>query len=102
MQVKPAKPVCLDFSQRKLLKEYHPVSDDKALERWIQKIAEYRFLEEGDLDTIPDDVPEDLLSPDKFVEIHGVDDPALLHHDYNQGVGYGLEQIALYVAKLMN
>lgn len=45
-------------------------------------MAAYRFLEEVGLDIIPDDVPEDLLlSPDKFVEIHGVDDPALLHHD---------------------
>lgn len=98
-----AKPVYFDFSQGKLLDGYQPVKDDNALERWVRKIAEYPFLEEGGLDTIPEDVPKDLLLPlDQFLEKHDIGDPAFLHHDNNQGVGDALKQITLYVAKLMN
>lgn len=104
VQLGSAKPVYFDFSQGKLLDGYQPVNDDnKALERWVREIAQYPFLEEEGLDTIPEDVPEDLLLPlDQFLEKHDIGDPAFLHHDYNQGVGDPLKQITLYVAKLMN
>ena len=102
-QSKPVNPVYFDFSQGKLLNDYQPVKDDMAMERWVREIAQYPFLEDGGLDTIPEDVPEDLLLPlGEFLEKHDIGDPAFLHHDNYQGVGDALKQTTLYVAKLMN